>query len=130
MRLTIKGTALIDCGGTIANLGKEEYSRRYHEKSVLAHSKLEKLEDIEEKLGIDLPTLFKAFDGIWYKSKNGGMKFSCHVALTDTVWELRPLEECLESGNTNDMSETLALKDYGKTWALTKEELREEEQWE
>ena len=90
---------------------------------IKALNKLGRLEDIEEELGIDLPKLFKAFNGIWYKSKNGETKFSCHVALTDTLWELRPLEKCLESGNTNDMSETLVLKDYGKTWALTKEEL-------
>ena len=68
MRLTIKGTALIDCGGTIADLGLEECSRRYREKSVLAHAKLGQLEDAEDKLGIGLITSSKAIEGIKNRS--------------------------------------------------------------
>lgn len=83
-----------------------------------AESKLERIEEIEKELGIDLITLFKAFNGLWYRSKDGEIGFSCHIALTDTVWELRIIE-----GDAFP-SKTLALRDYGKTWALTKEELK------
>lgn len=116
MRLTIEGTSLIDCGGTIADLGKEEYSRRYHEKSVLAHAKLGQLEDIEEELGIDLTTLFKALKkGVYFENDK-----KHHVVALDLG----------SSGNyrlsyeiTDGLFESVYTKDYGKTWALTKEEL-------
>ena len=79
-------------------------------------SKLGQLEDIEEELGIDLDTLFKALkNGIWTKTKNDISKHLT-VALkkrhrTKEYWLFyRPYSH-------------VYLKDYGKTWALTKEEL-------
>lgn len=63
--------------------------------------KLGQLEDIEEELGIDLITLFKALkDGYWYKEDN---------------------EIIFEEPNGEGLREMLC--GYGKTWALTKEEL-------
>ena len=89
----------------------------YDEKSKnVAINKLGKLEDIEDKLGIDISILFKAFDGIVYK-KDNEIKFSCHIALID--WAIYVLEESMTIGE----GICLQLKDYGKTWALTKEEL-------
>lgn len=74
--------------------------------------KLGQLEDIEEELGIDLVTLFKALKNGVYVPK-GGKRFIpiilCHEDLN--------LE--LEIG----YQEYVSAKDYGKTWALTREEL-------
>lgn len=72
--------------------------------------------NIEEELGIDLITLFKALKGqIWYKYDNeiyhGVVEhFVPHM---DKQLHVRPLFKEVH----------LSLKDYGKTWALTKEEL-------
>ena len=79
-------------------------------------NKLGKLEDIEEELGIDLITLIKAIsNGVWVKTKNNISKHLT-VALkkrhhTKEYWLFyRPYSH-------------IYLKDYGKTWSLTKEEL-------
>jgi len=79
--------------------------------------KLGQLEDIEEELGIDLITLFKAL-------KNGAYDLNCSnkprhcsgmsIQYYNNEWYL----EHIESGCFCER-----LKDYGKTWALTKEEL-------
>jgi hypothetical protein len=78
--------------------------------------KLSDLEDIEEELGIDLVTLFKALkNGVYVKTKEGVSKhFTVHLMKwqqTSTYcFYYRPYSH-------------IWLKDYGKTWALTKEEL-------
>lgn len=79
-------------------------------------TKLGILEDIEQEFGIDLVILFKAItNGIWVKTNNGISKHLT-VALkkrhhTKEYWLFyRPYSH-------------VYLKDYGKTWALTKEEL-------
>lgn len=113
MRLTIKGTGLIDCGGTVADLGKEEYSRRYHEKAASAHIKLGELEDIEDELGIDLTTLFKAAGRNGFYTKDG-RHLSAYLALTQKAFVKERY----------DGVDFFYFSDYGKTWALTKEELQ------
>lgn len=124
MRLTIKGTAIIDCGGTIASLGWEEYNKRYSEQLVKSHIKLSQLEDIEEELSIDLLTLIRALkNGIYLKLDNDDLKeplfidqfritrlHSGEILLTFSDTQLKPRH----------------FKDYGKTWALTEEELKDE----
>ena len=90
--------------------------------------KLGKLEDIEEELGIDLITLFKALrNGIWTNQeqcygdeKQGKIRF----------FQVRLLLEenavgCIHNSmwKGKEVIRTLYFKDYGKTWALTKEEL-------
>lgn len=119
MRLTIKGTGLIDCDGTVADLGKEEYSRRYHERSVLAHAKLSKLEDIEDELGIGIDTLIEALkNGAYYKhSIYGDIPFQTE-AFADG--KKKKIKLGLEHRLTSIVVPT---DEYGKTWALTKEEL-------
>ena len=88
------------------------------------YKKLKSLENIEEEIGIDLITLYKALkNGFWsidenkhiYKMKpdkgNGGaMSFyaSC---------------DCIIAEDTFNDQYIFLLKDYGKTWALTREEL-------
>lgn len=102
----------------------------------LKDEKLCQLEDIEDELGIDLITLFKALkNGIWVKIfpklKNGGsiIRTGCSLSIVeigggvDKSFGLRfyvnnrPRYLILDTRKDND------LKDYGKTWALTKEEL-------
>lgn len=87
-------------------------------------NKLGQLEDIEDELGIDLITLFKALrDSIAIKNEDGTIivMWACprfQIGLDyETAWILYgPLTE----------QKVLNIKDYGKTWALTKEELDEE----
>ena len=80
---------------------------------------LKSLKNIEDELGIDLVTLFKAL-------KNG-----IHAADGDT-WDGNELavyfkKKCLYSEwyslEGYSHIECFYFKDYGKTWALTKEEL-------
>lgn len=79
---------------------------------VLKELKLSKLEDLEEDLGIDLITLCKAIrDGICLKDK--------HYVLTHYHIDIMVDEKCFFwFGNY------YYFKDYGKTWALTAEELK------
>lgn len=77
---------------------------------------LKDLKTIEEELGIDLITLFKALkNGCYVKTKNG------IFLKTNTDIRIRP--------HSNQWQlyffsySRVFTKDYGKTWALTKEEL-------
>ena len=80
-------------------------------------NKLGKLEDLEEELGIDLITLFKAIEqGVYYKSGN------------EILYEdLLGFDEGISDGErylTSGDGHFHFLRDYGKEWALTKEELQ------
>ena len=74
-----------------------------------ALDKLSQLEDIEEELGIDLITLFKAMKNGFYDKH-----FHYGSAVINNGYICYYFDE---SGIR------YKLKDYGKTWALTKEEL-------
>lgn len=75
------------------------------------YCKLGQLEDIEEELGIDLITLFKALkEGFYFKDDFG-----------DIIHFEKELLQSLIKGKVHDLKKEL--KDYGKTWTLTKEEL-------
>ena len=107
------------------------------------YDKLSKLEDIEEELGVDLVTLFKALkNGICSKAGD-----YVYCSWDDEPRLIGPKDlrlgivRYIEYKNKTDKpsidEETLCLfeqpyeiphhpvrlKDYGKTWALTKEEL-------
>ena len=79
------------------------------------YDKLFELEDIEEELGIDLIELIKCIrneKGIWKKDFDGGLiNTRCMLTCYFGKWQIYDKENIYE------------LKDYGKTWALTKEEL-------
>ena len=119
-RLTERITTYLACD-KIGNLTQITYIGIKDKK--LAEEKLCLLEDIEEELGIDLITLFKALkNGVWYYDDSGQL-------LHDYVWLVN---NYLTSGASNKLSfsfrtflrkKILLFKDYGKTWALTKEEL-------
>lgn len=97
---------------TLVENGYYYYSTQDNEYTSPLVDKLGQLEDIEEKLGIDLITLFKALkDGI-YISKNDKRFIPVVLIHKNMILEL-------EIGYKDYVS----VKDYGKTWALTKEEL-------
>ena len=86
-----------------------------------AEDKLGKLEDIEDELGIDLVILFKALkqDNIWVTEHNTKEQEIVYERvrlnfLNRTLDFVEPRKEIGKGRN---------LFDYGKTWALTKEEL-------
>lgn len=83
------------------------------------YAKLADLEDIEEELGISLIKLFKALIGIWVKSTNGNVYYVGSPYLCFSENEKRELELQFRVGDT-----WYKIKDHGKTWALTKEELK------
>ena len=94
---------------------------------VLATNKLGKLEDIEEELGIDLikaVELCKQVNSkkVVYTKENWGI---------DTLKILDELDIELFSHrlykNAHGIYISLDLYEYGKTWALTREELEEDE---
>ena len=77
-------------------------------------NRLEKLEDLEEKIGIDLITLLKALEsGVWVKEWKEPIKHTCGLKFSKygKYWILENKTYCLD------------LKEYGKNWALTRKEL-------
>lgn len=95
------------------------------------YEKLCNLEDIEEELGIDLITLFKALkNGIWTTlsymdihrmryEKRQKQKYFYY----DNVLITKDNLLISSSGDNTCGSYAIKFIDYGKTWALTKEEL-------
>lgn len=92
-----------------------------------AIDKLGQLEDIEERLGIKLLTLIKAVDNRIYSKEYNEMR---KVDLTRlelipgfpiTEYEYPSEDLCLYD---DDLEECYFFKDYGKTWALTKKEIK------
>lgn len=76
--------------------------------------KLGQLEDIEEEIGIDLITLFRALKN-GFNAEHRYIQ-QCYICFIDGEWAIVNLK--------ND--EWWLLKDYGKTWALDKNELTKE----
>ena len=90
------------------------------------HNKLSQLEDIEVELGIDLITLFKARNGFYAYDE----EYDKVIFYEDDLW-INIESEMLggsklikKEGNVYFVSHSQCdFQDYGKTWALTKEEL-------
>lgn len=101
----------------------ERFTRPNYEHDLFRaiYCKLQYLEDIEEENGIDLITLFKSLKGIWVKSTNGDVYYVGSPYLCFSENEKRELELQFRVGDI-----WYKVKDYGKTYALTKEELEEE----
>ena len=91
-----------------------------------AHEKLHQILNIEEELGIDLTILFNALkNGVYYFDEQGQLIYS-NVWLTDNHVSTGVHDKLSYSFKTPD-HETLLFEDYGKTWALSEEELRNKE---
>lgn len=107
-----------------------QISVNYH-KYVNMYNKLADLEDIEDELRIDLITLFKAInEGAYFKRfvKGKVIAIEHHYIWFDLLRQIRYKDKdegevyiSLNGAYCNDYE--YKLKDYGKTWALTKEEL-------
>lgn len=84
------------------------------------YNKLGQLEDIEEELGIDLITYFKI-----KKAKSVFVKESGNDISEMLVRNSKDNIDVCYKGFVNipECDSSLYFKDYGKTWALTKEEL-------
>lgn len=77
--------------------------------------KLGQLEDLEQELGIDLITLFKALtSGVWFKEWKEPIKHNCGLRL------LKSGKSCWGLDNKNYY---FPLEEYGKTWSLDKQTL-------
>lgn len=88
--------------------------------------KLSKLEDLEEELGVPLEVLFKALkEGVYAKFEEGKILETNIKLYYGCGNEFKIRVVCLEIGQYEDFEwdDYLFVKDYGKTWALTKEEL-------
>ena len=89
-----------------------------------ANEKLHKILNIEEEIGIDFITLFKALKHGIYINDGG---------IVDEIGNIYEAEiKCIEhwpvwgfSVGTDEMKTFYAFKDRGKTWALYKEEFYE-----
>lgn len=81
--------------------------------------KLGQLEDIEEELGIDLVTLFKAYsNGFYVKGEEEKQYIDFENPLNAVAFKNREMFY-----GHKWTYQYVKLNDYGKTWALTKEEL-------
>lgn len=87
-------------------------------------TELKKYEDIEEELGIDLVTLFKAIEnGIWFKKGKKRIVKDKPDGLTKCALENGFQYIKRDGWRLDCVNGLIETKDYGKTWALTKEEL-------
>ena len=78
------------------------------------YCKLERLEDIEEELGIDLITLFEALKyGIYKKGRNNFKGLILYSKMPMFSFYHRTIDSEL-------------IEDYGKTWAVSREMLENE----
>jgi hypothetical protein len=118
-RLVKNGKIILD--GTDPLYAKEEQALR----------KLEELENIEEELGIDLITLFKAFKkGIWFKYNLGSRTYNWKTGEDketgdQIVFVKAPYKTLAENiAYFRRLFEKEYAQNYGKTWALTREELK------
>lgn len=97
----------------------EEAFREYFETNVMPYR------NIEKELGINLVTLIKALkDGIWTWNDKDHKEhfFEKPLALTKFIMEDKYEEKETKTYRLVGV-DYYELKDYGKTWALTKEEL-------
>lgn len=114
------------------NLEKVDYIEIKDKK--LAQEKLCQLEDVEDELEIDLITLFKALNkGFYIKYNNKIVHIPPDKNITVNFWyniinvSIPPkfFIDCKKGTDylSEEIDEEYWFKDYGKTWALTKEEL-------
>ena len=91
------------------------------------YKKLKQLEDIGEELGIDLRILFKALkNGFYYYSDNGIVHTSDNESyISLQAQSCLPNQMCIEVDYDDYSTMCFYFIDYGKTWALTREELEE-----
>lgn len=106
-------------------IAKGTYNEQYYLPAInidRVANKLGKLEDIEEELGIPLEVLFKALkDGI-YRLYEEFEDEPPYIYYLDPIIMYDEWRECWIFYD-DSKCQVYCLKDYGKTWALTREEL-------
>ena len=131
MRLTERKTNYPSCDKN-GNLTRVDYIKI--KDKALAEEKLVQLEDIEEELGIDLITLYKALNkGFYIKYNDKIVRIPPDKNITVNFWynlinvSVPPkfFIDCKKGTDylSEEIDEEYWFKDYGKDWALTKEEL-------
>ena len=89
--------------------------------------KLQDLENVEEEIGIDLTVLFTALkNGVYYFDEQGQLIHDYVWLVNNYVAEGVP-DKLSFSFKTSHSRQVLLFEDYGKTWALYKQQLPEEE---
>lgn len=87
-------------------------------------NKMEQINELEEKLGIDLPILFKA-KKIYYKyfEEDTEIKesYKVYFDITDNLLHIKEYEE-------DEYGYKFSLKEYKKYWSLRKEDLENEKE--
>ena len=85
-------------------------------------NKLGRYEDIDEKLGLPYPVFYEAFfNGVDYLDDSGQI-----IRSAVNIFDLYLTERKEIAFITKYGDKILLFKDYGKTWALTREELENE----
>lgn len=116
MRLTMKQSKELKNGKIVDYYGYKP------EQDYQIIQKLGKYEDIDEKLGLPYPIFFKAFfNGVNYLDDSGQI-----IRTMVNIYDLYLTERKEIAFITNFGDKILLFKDYGKTWALTREELEYE----
>lgn len=117
MRLTKKEIPYITSGSNIIEIPDIAEGHKYIGQAI---DKLGQLEDIEEELGIDLITYFKIKEAKSVFVKELGNDISEMLVRNSKD----NIDVCYKGFvNIPECDSSLYFKDYGKTWALTKEEL-------
>lgn len=115
MRLTERKVCYPRCDNQ-GNLDEVEYIAIKDKK--IAEEKLCQLEDIEDELGIDLITLFKALkNGFYVKGEEEKQYIDFENPLNATAFKNKEMFY-----GHKWTYQYVKLKEYDKTWALTKEE--------
>lgn len=106
--------------------------KTFDETIELVADKLGKIEDIEEENGVDLITLFKTLkNGAWFVDNRNNNIFYAKATLVSKIdGKFECPQEDLKFNGFMILDQLYGIgneiKDYGKTWALTKEELENE----
>lgn len=89
-----------------------------------AVDKLGDLEDIEDELGIPLETYFKVIKDGYYTRRHGDSPFHIGAIVEHRIYLGLVQDKEGNWGFFTNYTGTFRLKDYGRTWALTKKELQ------
>ena len=110
---------------------KRKVDKYYDEIENQLLTDLDRLEEyikIEEELGIDFITLFKALkNGFYHIDKNKHIYTTKPTKGNGGSMNFYTCLECIIAEDTFGDQYIFSLKDYGKVWALTKEELEQNE---
>ena len=112
-------TECVCFSAVISGLKQEEKYKVYEDN----YYRLQEYKSLEKELGIDLATLVEAQQqGIWVKSKRNGIEYGKAVLIGNTSIHCS-VYSTKYANNRGRSYKTKNIKDYGRTWALTREEL-------